>query len=191
MPKFFAFLPKFITQFTLSEFTNIRLSPCPHCHSVGHLMKHGFLYGNSPESPVGKIKRARRIYCSNRGQKSGCGKTHGIYLISIIPFFSVFAKLLENIIHLLLLNFTRYKIAKTLKIPLYIVYRIHGYLVRHGFHFRSNLKPPLPHKNDHQSQITPLQQTLKNLFIEFGDSPIEGFQMKTQKPFLNSIFLKC
>lgn len=48
---------------------------CPHCGKHGTLNRHGWLLG-SEESGQGKeARRGRRLYCSNRGKRRGCGRT--------------------------------------------------------------------------------------------------------------------
>ena len=48
---------------------------CPHCRKRGHLILHGFLYGYGDTDWV---KRGHRIFCSNRNQRSGCGRTFSL-----------------------------------------------------------------------------------------------------------------
>lgn len=43
---------------------------CPHCRTMGNLILHGFL-----KTKNGDI-RGRRIFCSNRGKRKGCGHTY-------------------------------------------------------------------------------------------------------------------
>jgi len=57
---------------------------CPHCQQQGHLLSHGFVY-QSPSSTGNKKPRGKRLFCSNRHQRSGCGKTTQLYLDSEIP----------------------------------------------------------------------------------------------------------
>jgi hypothetical protein len=55
---------------------------CQHCHCSDQLVPHGFVYkkqlGGEPLA-VGK-----RVFCSNRRQRSGCGRTMQLYLDSVI-----------------------------------------------------------------------------------------------------------
>ena len=56
---------------------------CPYCHQSGTLVSHGYFYKRSsdqPSKPVGK-----RILCSSRCSRSGCGRTHSWYLADIVP----------------------------------------------------------------------------------------------------------
>jgi len=56
-----------------------KLMVCPHCGHVGALNGHGFLRGYAETSSV-RIVRGRRLFCSNRGRRPGCGRTHSVML---------------------------------------------------------------------------------------------------------------
>lgn len=58
----------------------LKQTPCPHCRVVGSLIRHGFLYGFDDSSPQRKTLRARRIFCSNRNARRGCGRTFSAWL---------------------------------------------------------------------------------------------------------------
>ena len=68
---------------TLDEWNAIaerlKQTPCPHCKSVGMLIQHGHLYGFDDSSPQRKTLRARRIFCSNRNRRRGCGRTFSVW----------------------------------------------------------------------------------------------------------------
>jgi hypothetical protein len=53
----------------------LKLMPCPHCRAVDTLIRHGFLYGFDDSSPPRRTVRARRVFCSNRNARPGCGRT--------------------------------------------------------------------------------------------------------------------
>jgi hypothetical protein len=57
----------------------LKLTPCPHCKTVGALIRHGFLYGFDDSNPLRKTLRARRIFCSNRNARPGCGRTFSVW----------------------------------------------------------------------------------------------------------------
>ncbi len=67
----------------------LKLTPCPHCQIVGTLIRHGFLYGFDDSSPRRKTIRARRIFCSNRNARPGCGRTFSIWLADKIRRLSL------------------------------------------------------------------------------------------------------
>lgn len=58
----------------------LKQTPCPHCKVVGTLIRHGFLYGFDDTSPRRRTLRARRIFCSNRNARHGCGRTFSVWL---------------------------------------------------------------------------------------------------------------
>jgi hypothetical protein len=57
----------------------LKLIPCPHCKTVGALIRHGFLYGFDDCNTHRKSLRARRILCSNRNARPGCGRTFSVW----------------------------------------------------------------------------------------------------------------
>jgi hypothetical protein len=57
----------------------LKLTPCPHCMAVGALIRHGFLYGFDDSNPHHNNPRARRIFCSNRNARPGCGRTFTVW----------------------------------------------------------------------------------------------------------------
>lgn len=78
----------------------LKLEACPHCRRCGCLILHGYLeaYDDVHSHPV---RRGRRIFCSNRNQKNGCGRTFAILMTGFIYRFRVSAaalwRFLENI----------------------------------------------------------------------------------------------
>ena len=60
-------------------FEQLKLKPCPHCKVVGTLIRHGYLYGFDESSPQEQTQRARRIFCSNRHARPGCGRTFSVW----------------------------------------------------------------------------------------------------------------
>lgn len=66
----------------------LKLTPCPHCRTIGTLIRHGTLTGFDDSSPRPTV-RARRIFCSNRHLRCGCGRTISIWLADKIRRLSV------------------------------------------------------------------------------------------------------
>ena len=62
----------------------LKCTACPHCRRVGMLVRHGFLRGFEDASPQRKTVRARRIFCSNRHRRTGCGRTFSVWIASKI-----------------------------------------------------------------------------------------------------------
>jgi len=69
----------------------LKLMPCPHCLAVGNLIRHGSLHGYDDSSPQRKTLRARRIFCSNRQARRGCGRTFSVWLADKIRRLSLTA----------------------------------------------------------------------------------------------------
>ena len=65
----------------------LQLEPeqCPHCRQTRQLVSHGFIrkkrVGRDPQA-VGK-----RVFCSNRRHRTGCGRTLQLYLDSTLRHF--------------------------------------------------------------------------------------------------------
>jgi hypothetical protein len=57
----------------------LKLTACPHCKVVGNLIRHGFLRGFDDSSPQRMTVRARRVFCSNRNARPGCGRTFSVW----------------------------------------------------------------------------------------------------------------
>jgi hypothetical protein len=62
---------------TIAE--QLKQMPCPHCKAVGTLIRHGYLRGYDECSAQQKTVRARRIFCSNRHARHGCGRTFSVW----------------------------------------------------------------------------------------------------------------
>jgi hypothetical protein len=78
---------------TAAEWTAIterlKQTPCPHCRVVGALNRHGVLCGYDESSPRRKTLRARRVFCSNRNARPGCGHTFSVWLADKIRRLSL------------------------------------------------------------------------------------------------------
>jgi len=65
-----------------------KLTPCPHCRRTGMLIGHGLLWGYA-ERGCETVVRGRRLICSKRGRRTGCGRTFSVRLSNIIAGFTV------------------------------------------------------------------------------------------------------
>jgi len=64
----------------------LKLMPCPHCKCVGALIRHGCLGGLADGK---RTLRARRVFCSNRQARPGCGRTVSVWCADTIRRLSV------------------------------------------------------------------------------------------------------
>lgn len=67
---------------------NAKLTPCPHCRRTGMLIGHGMLWGYA-ERACETVVRGRRLVCSKRGRRMGCGRTFSVRISSVIARFTV------------------------------------------------------------------------------------------------------
>lgn len=74
----------------------LKQTPCPHCQVVGMLIRHGSLYGYDHNSPQRKTRRGRRIFCSNRNARRGCGRTFSVFRADTIRRLSLTTRSLFN-----------------------------------------------------------------------------------------------
>ncbi|MBL4864830.1 MAG: hypothetical protein JKY67_00460 [Pseudomonadales bacterium] len=78
-----------LDQFTHGLDQHIGSIACQHCLKPNQLVPHGFVYKNQhlnnliDKEPVGK-----RLLCSNRYGRTGCGRTIRLYLADNIPALS-------------------------------------------------------------------------------------------------------
>ena len=68
----------------------LKLTPCPHCKVVGMLIRHGVLVGFDDGSSRRTV-RAKRIFCSNRHLRCGCGRTVSVWFAEKIRRLSLTA----------------------------------------------------------------------------------------------------
>ncbi len=67
----------------------LKQTPCPHCKGAGTLIRHGSLSGFDESNPQQKVVRARRIFCSNRHRRRGCGRTFSVWIAEKIRRLSL------------------------------------------------------------------------------------------------------
>ena len=72
----------------------LKQTPCPHCMAVGTLIRHGLLLGFDESNAQRKTVRARRIFCSNRNLRRGCGRTFSVWLADKIRRLSLTSRAL-------------------------------------------------------------------------------------------------
>jgi len=165
----------------------LKLTPCPHCHAVGYLIRHGALHGFDDTSPKRKTLRARRLFCCNRHLRRGCGRTFSVWLADKIRRLNLTAAALGTFLKRVLTSSLR------------AACRAAGFLgertwQRHWKRFdlgqcriRTALLSQCPPPEGAPAAIRPLAaQILAHLHAAFpnADCPIAAFQMT-----LNAFFL--
>jgi hypothetical protein len=82
----------------------LKRTPCPHCKVVGSLNRHGCLRGFDEASPRRKTVRARRVFCSNRNKRGGCGRTFSVWCADKIRRLSLTAAALGRFLQCAVVN---------------------------------------------------------------------------------------
>ena len=161
---------------------SLKLRQCPHCRRSGNLNAHGYLRGYGEGNSSSAI-RARRIYCSNRGRRIGCGKTHSYFHAQVIPRLSLTAKTLWTFLSFVLSGFSRRSAHQTSHAP-GTPQRIWARCLKVQGLLRRNLcllaQPPPA------VSATPFLQVVRHLMDAFPNSPcpVSAYQSAFQIPFL-------
>jgi len=168
-------------------YLKLKFSSCPYCHVSGYLILHGYLYGYSEQSDFEKIRRGRRIFCSNRNRKSGCGKTYSILIAGFIKNFMITAVTVWSFLDQWMRGMSLSEAFRRSgsKMAQSCVYRIFNRFKKSQSHIRTLLKrikdpPHMPYTKD------PTVLTLFHLRAVFNKSicPISSFQHYFQVSFL-------
>jgi hypothetical protein len=159
---------------------------CPHCHCAESLNRHSFLYGNDPDRPAGQRLRGQRVFCCDRGQRGGCGRTFSVFLADVLPRFSVSASLLWQLLLLLLPGGSIQAAIHALRLPFApeTLYHLLQRLRLRLDVLRVNLCQVAP--SAPSSQSDPLLQTVEHFRTAFAPAPcpIQEFQSRLQKALL-------
>ena len=167
---------------------SLKQQRCQCCGQSETLNWHSVLYGNDPASQdkVGQAARGQRVFCSDRGQRGGCGRTFSIFPAEVLPRHSITGTLLWKLLVQLLARISVKAAAQSLRLPfaLETLYHLLGRLRRRLDAVRGRLcrkeKPPA------SSQSDPLLQTVEHLQSVFSGSlcPVSEFQFSFQQPLL-------
>lgn len=70
---------------------------CPHCGRADTLVGHGLLYGYAAHGSE-TIVRGRRLLCSNRHRRPGCGHTVAVLLATVLACCVVSTRVLSALV---------------------------------------------------------------------------------------------
>lgn len=173
------FLPEDAT--ATSSYSSLKLSACPHFKRTGYLNAHGYLRGYG-EGTDRRCLRGRRAYCSNRGRKVGCGRTHSYFLAKTIPRSSLTAITLWSILFQVLSGVSRQAAHQFSSAP-NSPHRIWTRCIKAQGTLRNNLcalaRPPPA------ALVLPFLQVIRHLADAFPHSlcPISAYQVRFQTAF--------
>lgn len=159
---------------------------CPHCGRRGSLNRHSRILGNDPDHADRQRPRGQRAFCSDRGQRGGCGRTVAVCLAEVLPRHSVPAPLLAQLLAALLAGAALKAAAETLRtfFSVETFYRLRRKLRRRLDLVRSCLYRELTAPAS--DQCDPLLQTHEHLRAVFPAQrcPLTAFQLHFQQSLL-------
>ena len=159
---------------------------CPHCGLYGTLNVHGWLMGYAEVGPE-RIVRGRRLYCSNRFRRPGCGRTLSVLLADMIAGFIVTTRTLERFARAVVSGACRkaaWERAAGTELSLRSGYRLWQRLDRAQSALRTRLcricAPPQTHS------VLPMAQMVAHMSAVFGSA--EHALSRLQRHFQVSLF---
>jgi len=186
MIKFFTDLED-LHLFTLSLEFHQNKTQCQQCFKHNHFVSHGFVY--KKQSQGDKRIVGKRIFCSNRYGRSGCGRTHQLYLADQIPSLQTNT---QSLFHFLIQLMSLVSIQKA-------YHRATGtYNPRQAYRWLNKLMAklvdfrtlildrwqkslPSPYRTRRFQLLLP---TLQHLFAKLGYQPCTHYQILKQDSFL-------
>lgn len=162
----------------------IKLCTCPHCLHTGFLILHGYLYGFTESDTAGRIAKGRRIFCSNRNRKNGCGKTFSILMAGFIKNHIVSSQTLSRFLSNIKEGKSKAQANRDSggKMKASTVYRIFNKFTGHQARIRTFLSrfgppPRIEHVKD------AVIATVVHLQSSFKECPVSQFQHHFQASF--------
>ncbi len=168
-------------------YLRLKQKKCPHCGRQGFLILHGFLPPSYQNDGVNKKSRGRRIFCSNRKNRTGCGKTFSIVICLVLKRFIIDANILWKLLRAVVDEVPLKYIFNSIKLKFSLSW---FYWIWNRFKInQSRIRTKLSLINNSQkhqintasSYIETILQ-LKNTFPNVN--PIAEFQYYFQEPFL-------
>lgn len=133
---------------------------------------------------AGTLQRGQRVFCSNRGNRTGCGKTTALVLCDVLPRHTVGAKALWAWVIGLLGGKSVRQASMKLPFALETFRSLKTKITRDLDRIRTRLMGLSPPPSSRQSEA--LLQTFEHLHSAFAASacPVASFQLHFQTPFL-------
>jgi hypothetical protein len=177
-----------IHQFTMELNYHHSKIKCENCLKSDQFLSHGFVYKkqNCGEKKV----IGKRLYCSNRYGKSGCGKTVGLYLATHIPTLQYTTSHLFIFIASLLSKFSiqkAYKVATNSDDPRNAyrwLHRLWKKLIDYRCFVQNHMESQSDKLTSRPLRLQLLLPTLQVLFSKVGEPPCSQFQKITQTSFI-------
>lgn len=176
--------PRFVSDLKALEALSslVKTIACPHCRQVGALVGHGWLRGYA-EHGGAQVVRGRRLLCSARFRRAGCGRTVSVWLETTLPRFTVRTATLSALLEAVVSGESKKAAWERLEAGLSLrsVYRLWARLLAAQSHMRTALcaltEPPP------STDPRPIAQLLGHLQQAFGGAGcvLAGFQYRIQR----------
>ena len=179
-----------LNSFSLSlNFHRAKLE-CQHCHQNEFFVSHGIVYKQRSIDYSEKV--GKRLFCSNRYGRSGCGRTFQLYVSGELPYFRYGAAVLFVFITQIIASTSiesSYKQAtnqpqlRNIRNASRWVNRL---MARLG-DYRSFLNRPIDYsapKLHRMTRLSELLETLSQLSLSSKLCPCLFFQFTRQNPFM-------
>jgi hypothetical protein len=186
---FLAMIPRFYRSQAGFDQIHLRLKQhhCPHCRVTGTLILHGYLRGYDLKKINKKIIRGRRVFCSNRNRRRGCGRTWSVMLATMLKGFIVQTSHLWGFLKNIAKGMNVFQAFSIRDIPLSptSIYRLYKRLYENQPHIRSRLAGRLAPPRDVR-HANPLVKTILHMGSAFkrNSDPPATFQYIFQRSFL-------
>jgi len=169
----------------------LKCSPCPHCKHTGALNRHGVLKGYDEQNFKQKTVRALRIFCSNRGKASGCGRTFSVWIADKLKRLFLDVQSLWQFLEQAATSGNKCQAFQSLQSSLSdsATYRIWKRFLMAQSVIRTKLATlcPPPKRSPGTPCQSPALATIEHLKEAFADStlnPIAAYQVQTQTFFI-------
>jgi hypothetical protein len=177
-----------LDRFTLSLDCLDETVQCPHCSKSHYLVSHGVIY--KQRSMDRREAIGKRIFCSNRYRRSGCGRTIQLHVKHAIPALHYGAAQVFMFLSCLLMTWSvkaAYH-AATGQSQTRHAWRWLNKLMRNLMDFRGVVDRRLDtFTTDVKHRCRRLQlllPTVEHVFLNFPDEACSGYQFMCQRAFL-------
>ncbi len=165
----------------------LKLTACPHCQETQTLILHGYLYGYDLKSANKRIVRGRRVFCSDRNRKTGCGKTFSLLKAGRIKRLMIQTRDLWSFLKNIVNGMNVFRAFRSLAAGLSTtsIYRLYRRACLHQPGMRTLLlrRCPAPRDIHHKNPLIKTIIHIKSAFKGRADA-IAAFQSTFQTSFL-------
>ena len=166
---------------------SLKFTACPHCRKIGTLILHGYLYGYDLKTANRRAVRGRRVFCSNRNRKAGCGRTFSLLQAGRIKRLIIRTRDLWSFLTNIVNGMNVFRAFGALAAPLSTtsIYRLYKRIYLHQYKIRTMLlkRRPAPENIPATNPLIKTIVHIKSVFKRRTD-PIAAFQSTFQTSFL-------